>query len=96
MGDVEHFETIRQGKDGTRVDVSTSVSPILNIDGKVVGTAAIARDISGRKQAEEALRKAEKLSATGRLAAAVAHELNNPLETLIEPGLPAPAQRESR
>jgi PAS domain S-box-containing protein len=81
-GRVEHYETIRQGKDGTRLDVSTSVSPILNIDGKVVGTAAIARDISGRKQAEEALRKAEKLSATGRLAAAVAHELNNPLETL--------------
>jgi PAS domain S-box-containing protein len=81
-GRVEHYETIRQGKDGTRLDVSTSVSPILNIDGKVVGTAAIARDISGRKQAEEALRKAEKLSATGRLAAAVAHELNNPLDAL--------------
>jgi PAS domain S-box-containing protein len=82
-GRVEHYETIRQGKDGTRFDVSTSVSPILNIDGKVVGTAAIARDIRGRKQAEEALRKAEKLSATGRLAASVAHELNNPLETLL-------------
>ena len=82
-GRIEHFETIRQGKDGTRHDVSTSISPILNVDGKVVGTAAIARDISGRKQAEEALRKAEKLSATGRLAASVAHELNNPLETLL-------------
>jgi PAS domain S-box-containing protein len=82
-GRVEHYETIRQGKDGTRVEVSTSVSPILNIDGKVVGTAAIARDIRSRKQAEEALRKAEKLSATGRLAASVAHELNNPLETLL-------------
>ena len=81
-GRVEHYETIRVGKDGTQIDISTSVSPILNIEGKVVGTAAIARDISGRKQAEEALRKAEKLSATGRLAAAVAHELNNPLETL--------------
>ncbi len=82
-GRVEHYETIRQGKDGTRHDVSTSVSPVLNIDGKVVGTAAIARDIGDRKQAEEALRKAEKLSATGRLAASVAHELNNPLETLL-------------
>ncbi len=82
-GRVEHYETIRQRKDGTRIDVSTSVSPILNIDGKVVGAAAIARDISGRKQAEEALRRAEKLSATGRLAAAVAHELNNPLDSLM-------------
>ncbi len=79
---VEHYETVRQKKDGTRIDVSLSVSPILNTDGKVVGAAAIARDISGRKQAEEALRKAEKLSATGRLAAAIAHEINNPLESL--------------
>ena len=79
---VEHYETIRQRKDGSRVDVSLSVSPILNTDGKVVGAAAIARDISGRKQSEEVLRKAEKLSATGRLAAAIAHEINNPLETL--------------
>jgi PAS domain S-box-containing protein len=79
---VEHYETVRQRKDGTRVDVSLSVSPILNTTGKFVGAAAIARDISGRKQSEEILRKAEKLSATGRLAAAIAHEINNPLETL--------------
>ena len=78
----EHYETIHQRTDGTRVAVSLSVSPIFNTDGRVVGAAAIARDISGRKQAEEALRKAEKLSATGRLAAAIAHEINNPLETL--------------
>jgi two-component system, chemotaxis family, CheB/CheR fusion protein len=79
---VEHYETVRQRKDGTRVDVSLSISPILDTSGKVVGAAAIARDISSRKQAEEALRKAEKLSATGRLAAAIAHEINNPLESL--------------
>ena len=80
---VEHYETVRQKKDGSLIDVSLSVSPIVNTDGKVVGAAAIARDISSRKQAEEALRKAEKLSATGRLAAAIAHEINNPLESLI-------------
>ena len=79
---VEHYETVRQRKDGTKVDVSLSISPILDTAGKVMGAAAIARDISGRKQAEEALRKAEKLSATGRLAAAIAHEINNPLESL--------------
>ena len=79
---IEHYETVRQKKDGNRVDVSLSVSPIVNSAGKVVGAAAIARDITGRKQAEEALRKAEKLSATGRLAASIAHEINNPLESL--------------
>ena len=62
---------------------SLSVSPILDGSGKVVGAAAIARDISSRKRAEEALMKAEKLSATGRLAASIAHEINNPLESLI-------------
>ena len=79
---VEHYETVRQRKDGTQIDVSLSVSPIVNTDGKVVGAADIARDISSRKQSEEALRKTEKLSATGRLAAAIAHEINNPLETV--------------
>jgi PAS domain S-box-containing protein len=79
---IEQYETVRQRKNGNRVDVSLSVSPILNTAGKVVGAAAIARDISSRKQADEALRKAEKLSATGRLAASIAHEINNPLESL--------------
>ena len=79
---IEHYETVRQKKNGNRVDVSLSVSPIVNTAGKVVGAAAIARDITSRKQAEEALRKAEKLSATGRLAASIAHEINNPLESL--------------
>jgi PAS domain S-box-containing protein len=79
---IEHYETVRQKKDGNRVDVSLSVSPIVNTAGKVVGAAAIARDISSRKHADEALRKAEKLSATGRLAASIAHEINNPLESL--------------
>jgi PAS domain S-box-containing protein len=79
---IEYYETVRQKKNGNRVDVSLSVSPILNTVGKVVGAAAIARDISSRKQADEALRKAEKLSATGRLAASIAHEINNPLESL--------------
>ena len=80
---IKDYETIHQRKDGSRVEVSLSVSPILDGNGKVVGAAAIARDISSRKRAEEALMKAEKLSATGRLAASIAHEINNPLESLI-------------
>ncbi|MCO5066472.1 MAG: PAS domain S-box protein [Rhizobiaceae bacterium] len=50
---IEHYETIRQRKDGTFVDISLSVSPILGADGKVVGASKIARDISDRRRAEE-------------------------------------------
>ena len=79
---IEQYETVRRKKDGKLVDVSLSVSPIVDGTGRITGAAAITRDISGRKKTEEALRKAEKLAATGRLAAAIAHEINNPLETL--------------
>jgi PAS domain S-box-containing protein len=47
---VDHFVTVRQGKDGRRIDVSLSVSPIRNKDGDVIGAANIARDISETKR----------------------------------------------
>jgi PAS domain S-box-containing protein len=49
---IEHYETIRQRKDGTRVPVSLTVSPILDAAGQVVGASKIARDISLSKRAE--------------------------------------------
>lgn len=49
----------------------------------VIGASKIARDISDKKQIERLLLQSEKLAATGRMAAAVAHEINNPLESLI-------------
>ncbi len=49
---VEHFETVRQSRDGRMIPISLTVSPILDADGKVVGASKIARDISDRKQAE--------------------------------------------
>ena len=53
---VEHFETIRIRKGGERIDVSVTISPIRDGSGMVVGASTIARDITGRKRAEEALR----------------------------------------
>jgi len=50
---VDHFETIRQRKDGTLVPVSLTVSPVLDAHGTVIGASKIARDISERKRAEE-------------------------------------------
>jgi diguanylate cyclase (GGDEF)-like protein/PAS domain S-box-containing protein len=52
---VEHYETTRVRKDGTRVEVSVSISPILDAQGQPVGATAIARDITYRRQAERQL-----------------------------------------
>jgi PAS domain S-box-containing protein len=53
---VEHYETVRRRKDGTLVDVSLTVSPIKDARGNIIGASKIARDITERKCAEEALR----------------------------------------
>jgi PAS domain S-box-containing protein len=56
---VEHFETVRVRKDGGRIDVSVTISPIRDSSGTIVGASKIARDITERKQAEEALRQSD-------------------------------------
>jgi len=80
---VEHFETVRLAKDGRLLDVSLTVSPIKDEQGKVIGASKILRDISSRKRIEQSLLQAEKIAATGRMAATIAHEINNPLEAVI-------------
>jgi PAS domain S-box-containing protein len=52
---VAHFETVRVRKDGRRIDVSVTLSPIADARGKIIGASKIARDITERKRAEEAL-----------------------------------------
>jgi PAS domain S-box-containing protein len=49
---VEHYETVRQRKHGSRVDISLTVSPVRNSSGKIIGASKIARDISERKRSE--------------------------------------------
>jgi two-component system, chemotaxis family, CheB/CheR fusion protein len=79
---IDHYETQRVRKDGTRLDVSLTISPVRNHDGQVIGASKIARDISDRKRAEAVLIQTEKLAAVGRMAASIAHEVNNPLEAI--------------
>ena len=68
-------------KDGAPVYVACSQAPLVEGD-RVIASVLVVRDITERKQAEQALLRSEKLAATGRLAATIAHEINNPLEAM--------------
>ena len=81
-GRIDHFETVRVTKEGQPIEVSLTVSPVKDESGKIVGAAKIARDITQKKKTERSLHTAERLASVGRLAATVAHEINNPLEAL--------------
>jgi PAS domain S-box-containing protein len=59
-----------------------SITPVKNDAGDVTLIVASCSDITDRLRAEEALRRSEKIAATGRLAASIAHEINNPLEAI--------------
>jgi PAS domain S-box-containing protein len=79
---IDHYETERLRKDGSRVHVSLTISPIRDSEGRVIGASKIARDITERVRMQDAIIESEKLAATGRMAAAIAHEINNPLEAV--------------
>jgi PAS domain S-box-containing protein len=79
---IEHFDTVRLTKDGRSLDVSLTISPIRDDQGQIIGASKILRDISDRKRMEQSLLQAEKIAATGRMAATIAHEVNNPLEAV--------------
>jgi PAS domain S-box-containing protein len=59
---IDHFDTIRARKDGTKVEISLSISPVRDATGKIIGASKIARDISGRKRIERELYESEQRS----------------------------------
>jgi PAS domain S-box-containing protein len=80
---IDHFETERCAKDGRRVQVSLSVSPIRDSSGRIIGAAKIARDITETKRAEEQYRAMQKLESIGVLAGGIAHDFNNLLTGIL-------------
>jgi len=74
--------TFLVSKNGTEICIDDSGAPIRDSSGTMIGVVLVFRDITERRMSEGALMRAEKLAAAGRLAASVAHEVNNPLEGL--------------
>jgi len=92
---IEHFETVRVCKDGRRIDISLTISPIRDATGAIVGASKVARDISLRKSLEarnSELREREHLArraaeaanrAKDEFLAMLGHELRNPLSPIL-------------
>src|SRR5665213_2226486 len=79
---VSNYETVRMKKDGSLINVSASVSPIKDPQGKIIGVSAIIRDITEHKKQEEQIRLSQKMDAIGQLAGGVAHDFNNLLSVI--------------
>jgi len=87
---VDNFETVRMRKDGSLLDVSLTISPMKDASGRVVGASKLARDITERKRAEEALRQAQtdlahasRLTTMGEFTASLAHEVKQPIAAAV-------------
>ena len=80
---IDHVETIRKTKSGKLINVSLTISPIRDANGKVIGASKIARDITQRKQLERQLQQSQKMEAIGQLTGGIAHDFNNLLAVIV-------------
>jgi PAS domain S-box-containing protein len=88
--------TVLQHVDGHLVPIEDSAAPIRDDRHQLIGVVLVFRDVTAEHKAQEVLRQTEKLAAAARLSASVAHEINNPLEAVVnliyiaknDPGVP--------
>ncbi len=69
-------------RDGTEYPIEDSAAPIRNKDGEITGIVLVFHDVLEKRKAEKAVQNSERLATTGRLAATLAHEIHNPLDTV--------------
>jgi PAS domain S-box-containing protein len=69
-------------RDGKEIPIEDSGAPIRDNEGRVTGVVLVFHDISEKRRAEKAVRDSERLAMTGRMAASLAHEIHNPLDTV--------------
>jgi PAS domain S-box-containing protein len=80
---VEHYETVRLRNDGTKVDISLTVSPVRGAGGAIIGASKIARDITDRKRVEfELKRQARELATLNRIAKVLSRDLD--MERIVQ------------
>ncbi|WP_348261764.1 PAS domain S-box protein [Telmatobacter sp. DSM 110680] len=75
------MQTVLLRRDGSQIPVSDSAAPVRDSEGNIIGAVMVFRDISAHREREATWLQTQRLATVGRLAATIAHELNNPLQS---------------